>query len=112
MEVMNGITLLISETVAVYASYKHTFEDAYMHMHLTDLYWSGTSTLFIKNELFLFADLLTQLNLDTEMTNTMKNFCSKIYWHIHMTFSWYHDKLSVLTSFISSHCTEVTKEMN
>jgi len=70
---MNGIKLLISQTLVVHASYKHIFVDAHMHMHVhsTDRYISGKSPLFIKNEFFLFADLLTQLNLDTEMTNTM-----------------------------------------
>ena len=73
---------------------------------------SGKSTLFFKNKLFLFADLLTQLNLDIEMTNTMKTFCRKIYWHVCMTFSWYHDELSILTGIISTEYNDATLEMN
>lgn len=77
--------------------------------HSTDLYLSGKVLCSLKmND----SCLLTQLNLDKEMTNTSKTFCRKIYWHIHMTFCWYHDKPSILTHFISTDCTEATLEMN
>jgi len=79
-----------------------------MHVHTTNMYISGISPLFIKNELLLFADLLTQLNPDTEMTNTVKTYNRQIYWHVHMTFPWYHDELSILTGIISTEYTEAT----